>query len=111
MRSTQFTRTALAGVVAFAFASLRRWMTIDNMAKKIASVTTAMTAVDDKTFEWTLSQPVPSLIETLAAAPSRFAIIVRAKDIPEPGKPMLSTIGFGPFRLNTELRVSGARRL
>ena len=109
MQSTQFTRTALAGVVAFAFASLRRWMTIDNMAKKIASVTTAMTAEDDKTFEWTLSQPVPSLIETLAAAPSRFAIIARAKDIPEPGKPMLSTIGSGPFRFNTELRVSGAR--
>ena len=34
---------------------------------------------------------------------------MRAKDIPEPGKPMLSTIGSGPFRFNTELRVSGAR--
>ena len=31
-------------------ASLRRWMTIDAMAKKVAAVTTAMTAVDDKTF-------------------------------------------------------------
>ncbi len=90
-------------------ASLRRWMTIDATAKKIALVTTAMTAVDDKTFEWTLSQPVPGMIETLAAAPSRFAVIVRAKDIPEPGKPMLSTIGSGPFRFNTELRISGAR--
>lgn len=90
-------------------ASLKRWMMIDAMAKKIALVTTAMTAVDDNTFEWTLSHPVPGLIETLAAAPSHFAIIVRAKDIPEPGKPMLSTIGSGPFRFNTELRVSGAR--
>src|SRR4051812_15611726 len=70
-------------------ASLRRWTTIDAMAKKVAAVTTAMSVVDEKTFEWTLSQPVPGLIETLAAAPSHFAIIVRAKDIPEPGKPML----------------------
>ena len=89
--------------------SLRRWMTIDAAGKKIATLTTAMTPVDDKTFEWTLSRPVPSLVDTLAAAPSRFAIIVRAKDIPEAGKAMTSTIGSGPFQFNTELRVSGAR--
>ena len=32
-------------------ASLRRWMTIDAMAKKVAAVTTAITAVDGKTFD------------------------------------------------------------
>ena len=90
-------------------ASLRRWMTIDAMARKAAVVTTAMTAIDDKTFEWTLSQPVPGLLDTLAAAPSHFAVIMRAKDIPEPGKPATSVIGSGPFKFNTELRVSGAR--
>ena len=90
-------------------ASLRRWMTIDAMAKKVAAVTTAMTAVDGKTLEWTLSAPVPGLLDTLAAAPSHFAIIMRARDIPEPGKPATSVIGSGPFRFNTELRVSGAR--
>ena len=74
-------------------ASLRRWMTIDAMARKAAAVTTAMTAIDDKTFEWTLSQPVPGLLGTLAAAPSHFAIIMRAKDIPEPGKPATSVVG------------------
>lgn len=89
--------------------SLRRWMTIDAMAKKIAMVTTAMTAVDDKTFEWTLSTPQPGLIDTLAAAPSHFAIIMRAQDIPPAGKPATSTIGSGPFKFNTELRISGAR--
>ena len=52
---------------------------------------------------------MPSLIEVLAAAPSHFAIIARAKDIPEPGKPMTSVVGSGPFRFNTDLRVSGAR--
>ncbi len=90
-------------------ASLKHWMTIDTAAKKVAAVTTAMTPVDDKTFTWTLSQPVPALIEVLAAAPSHFAIIARAKDIPEPGKPMTSVIGSGPFRFNTALQVSGAR--
>lgn len=90
-------------------ASLRRWMTIDAMARKVAAVTTAMTAVDDKTFEWTLSAPVPGLLDTLAAAPSHFAIIMRAQDIPEPGKAATSVIGSGPFKFNTALRVSGAR--
>ena len=89
--------------------SLKRWMTIDAMAKKVAAVTTAMTAVDDKTFEWTLSAPQPGLIDTLAAAPSHFAIIMRAKDIPEPGKPATSVIGSGPFKFNRELQISGAR--
>ena len=89
--------------------SLKRWMAIDAAAKRVAAVTTAMVPVDGKTFEWTLSRPVPPLVDILAAAPSRFAIIVRAKDIPEPGKPMTSTIGSGPFRFNTDLRVSGAR--
>ena len=90
-------------------ASLRRWMTIDAMARKVAAVTTAMNAVDDKTFEWTLSAPVPALLDTLAAAPSHFAIIMRAQDIPEPGKAATSVIGSGPFKFNTALRVSGAR--
>lgn len=90
-------------------ASLRRWMTIDAMAKKLAAVTTGMTAVDDKTFEWTLSEPQPGMLDTLAAAPSHFAIIMRAQDIPESGKPATSIIGSGPFKFNTALRVSGAR--
>ena len=90
-------------------ASLRRWMTIDAMAKKVAAVTTGMTAVDGKTFEWTLSEPQPGLLDTLAAAPSHFAIVMRAKDIPEPGKPATSVIDSGPFTFNTALRVSGAR--
>ena len=89
--------------------SLKRWMTIDSMAKKVAAVTTAMTAIDDKTFEWTLSAPQPGLIDTLAAAPSHFAIIMRAQDIPEPGKPATSVIGSGPFKFNRELQISGAR--
>jgi peptide/nickel transport system substrate-binding protein len=90
-------------------ASLRRWMTIDATARKIGAVTTGMAAADEKTFEWTLSAPVPALLEALAAVPSRFAAIMRAQDIPEPGKPATSVIGSGPFRFNTALRVSGAR--
>ena len=89
--------------------SLRRWMGIDTSAKRVAAVTTAMTALDDKSFEWRLSQPFPGLLDVLAAAPSRFALVARAKDVPEPGKPMTSTVGSGPFRFNADLRVSGAR--
>jgi hypothetical protein len=34
-----------------------------------------VTAVDDNTFEWELSVPAPGLLDTLAAAPSHFAMI------------------------------------
>lgn len=89
--------------------SLRRWMAIDTIAAKIGAITAEMATVDDRTFEWRLSRPFPNLIAVLAAAPSRFPAIMRAQDIPEPGKPATTTIGSGPFRFNAAERVPGAR--
>ncbi|MFC7738178.1 ABC transporter substrate-binding protein [Roseomonas sp. GCM10028921] len=90
-------------------ASLRRWMTIDATATRIAAVTAGMDAVDDRTFQWTLREPFPAMVSALAAAPSRFAAIMRAADIPERGRPATTLIGSGPFRFNAAARVSGDR--
>lgn len=90
-------------------ASLRRWMTIDAMGARIAAVTSGMSVVDERSLEWNLREPFPALVSVLAAAPSRFAAIMRAADIPERGRPATTLVGSGPFRFNAAQRVSGDR--
>lgn len=90
-------------------ASLRRWMTIDATASRIAAITTGMTALDERSLEWQLREPFPALVTVLAAAPSRFAAIMRAADIPERGRPATTVIGSGPFRFNRAESRSGDR--
>lgn len=97
--------------VADVIASLKRWMAIDATAIKLAPLTASMTEIDSKTLEWRLSKPFPSLVTVLSAVPSRFPAVMRAKDIPEPGKPATTVIGSGPFRYNAIESVAGVRRV
>ena len=62
--------------------SMRRWMQFDLGGGKLEAAMAAMQAVDAATFEIRLTRPFPSMLSTLAAAPARFAAIMRAKDIP-----------------------------
>ena len=90
-------------------ASLRRWMEFDGGGGKLAAVTAAMQAVDGKTFEIRLQRPFPAMLGVLAAAPARFAAVMRAQDIPAERKPVTTGIGSGPFRYIAAERVSGAK--
>ena len=89
--------------------SMQRWMEYDGGGRRLAGDLVAMTAVDAATFTMTLSKPFPSMLATLAAAPSRFAAIMRAKDLTDPRKPVTTAIGSGPFRYVPAERVSGAK--
>ncbi len=89
--------------------SLRRWMDFDGGGSKLLAAMSAMDAVDASTLDIVLKRPFPSMLSTLAAAPSRFAAIMRAKDIAEPRKPVTTAIGSGPFRYVAAERVSGAK--
>ena len=51
-------------------ASMRRWMDFDGGGRKLAADLTSMEAVDDANFTMSLKQPFPSMLSTLAAAPS-----------------------------------------
>ena len=90
-------------------ASLKRWMTFDGAGGKLAAAMTGMTAIDASTFEITLQRPFPAMLSVLAAAPARFAAIMRAQDIPTERKPVTTGIGSGPFRYVPEARISGAK--
>lgn len=90
-------------------ASLRRWMEFDGGGAKLAAAMAAMQAVDDATFEIRLTRPFPAMLGVLAAAPARFAAIMRRADIPTERKPVTTAIGSGPFRYVAEERISGAK--
>ncbi len=90
-------------------ASLRRWMEFDGGGGKLAEATAAMQAIDAATFEIRLKRPFPGMLAVLAAAPSRFAAVMRAGDITGERRPVTSAIGSGPFRYVASGRVSGSR--
>ncbi len=89
--------------------SLKRWMDFDGGGTRLAGAISAMEAVDAATFEIRLKHPFPAMLSTLAAAPSRFAAIMRAQDLTEPRKQISTAIGSGPFRYVAAERVSGAK--
>jgi peptide/nickel transport system substrate-binding protein len=88
--------------------SLRRWMEFDGGGGKLAAATAAMQAIDAATFEIRLKRPFPAMLPVLAAAPSRFAAIMRAQDLTDFRKQITTAIGSGPFRYVPSGRVSGA---
>ena len=89
--------------------SMRRWMDFDGGGRKLADALSAMEAVDATTFRMVLKRPFPAMLATLAAAPSRFAAIMRAGDLADPRKPVTTAVGSGPFRYVASERVSGAK--
>jgi peptide/nickel transport system substrate-binding protein len=88
--------------------SLRRWMEFDGGGSKLSLATAAMQAIDENTLEIRLKHPFPAMLPVLAASPSRFAAIMRAKDLTDFHKQISTAIGSGPFRYVPSGRVSGA---
>lgn len=89
--------------------SLRRWMAFDGGGMRLAAAMARMEAIDAMTLEMRLTRPFPAMLSTLAAAPSRFAAIMRAQDLGEFQKQITTAIGSGPFRYVPSERVSGAK--
>jgi peptide/nickel transport system substrate-binding protein len=92
-------------------ASLRRWMQKDIVGQKVAASMTGMEAVDERTVQIVLKQPVPYLLFALGSAIGQVPFIMRAKDLEglDPTKPLTSENGSGPFRYNKSASVSGDR--
>lgn len=97
--------------IADVLASTRRWMAIDSVGNRVASITESMSQVSPDTVELKLTTPFPSLLFALAAAPARFPAVMRAKDAEANGKPVLdqvsNAIGSGPFRFIPGERNAG----
>jgi peptide/nickel transport system substrate-binding protein len=90
-------------------ASLKRWMQKDIVGQKLAAAVTDADAVDDKTFELKLKHPVPYTLFALGSAIGQVPFIMPAKDLAalDPGKPLTTEGGSGPFRYNPSASVSG----
>lgn len=90
-------------------ASLERWMKRDVVGQKLGSFTAGIDAVNAETFEIRLKRPYPLMLVSLGSAIGQIPIIMRAKDLTgDPGKPVTTSIGSGPFIFDKEARISGA---
>ena len=92
-------------------ASTKRWIALDSVGAKLGAVLDGMAAPDGRTVEFRLHAPFPGMLRALAAAPARFPAVMRAKDIEQDGKPILTqvsnAVGSGPFRFKADERVAG----
>jgi len=71
-------------------ASLKRWMQKDIVGQRLGAITAGTDAIDDKTFEIKLKQPVAYMLFALGSAIGQVPFIMRAKDIEalDPSKPL-----------------------
>ncbi len=90
-------------------ASLKRWMGRDLVGTKLASYGASVEAIDARTFEIRLTKPFPAMLFALGSGVALIPVIMRARDVEaDPGKPVTTAIGSGPFRFNHGARISGA---
>ena len=82
--------------------SIRRWQAQSSQtAKMLASVTTGMTAVDDRKFTIALKEPFPLLPSFLGSPATPLCWIMRRREAEmDPTKAVDQFIGSGPFVLN-----------
>lgn len=91
-------------------ASLKRWGARDAHGRQLAALTEVMTAVDAKTFEWTLKQPYGLMLEALSKTGSNVPAIMpkRIADT-DPAKNITDATGSGPFIFVREEWKPGAK--
>lgn len=82
-----------------AVASIKRWGARDGMGQKLMRVTESIKAVDNKTFELTLSEPYGLVLQSLGKISSNVPFIM-PKRLAEtdPNKQIEEIVGSGPFR-------------
>jgi len=89
--------------------SLKRWMERDLVGQKLAADVVSLDPVDPATFAIKLKKPYPAMLFSLGSGIGQIPVIMRAKDLQgDPGKPVTTAIGSGPFRFNQAARISGA---
>ncbi|RWP30315.1 ABC transporter substrate-binding protein [Mesorhizobium sp.] len=90
-------------------ASIRRWGQVDAGGKLILARAKDISKKDEKTFTFTLNEPLPLLIPLLASTGGYPLAIMREKDASRPAtEQVTSNIGSGPFKFNEALARPGA---
>ena len=81
-----------------AVASIKRWMVRNPFGQKLAAVTQAVAALDDKRLEFRLSQPFPLLTAALASIASCCFVMPERVAATDPFKQITDSTGSGPFK-------------
>src|SRR5260370_13523336 len=80
-------------------ASINRWAAREPMGQMIKAIENELTAVDDRTFRWSLKKPYPTMLLALGkiSAPCCFVIPARLAP-PDPFRQVTEYIGSRPMR-------------
>jgi peptide/nickel transport system substrate-binding protein len=91
-------------------ASLTRWSARDPMGLMLKAIQNELTAVDDKTFKWSLKAPYPKLLYALAKnnSPCSFIMPERIAQT-DPFKQITEYVGSGPMKFAKAEWVPGAK--
>jgi len=91
-------------------ASMQRWGKRDGAGKQLMIYTKSLTAKDDKTFEWVLTEPYGMLIDTLAKTGTSIPFVMREKEaLVDPFQQIQEVVGSGPFRFKRDEWVPGSK--
>ena len=89
--------------------SIKRWWKRDLLGQSLAKVTADLSAPDDKTIVFTLSQPYPRLPATLGKTGANICAIMPARlAATDPNTPVTEIVGSGPFRFVAGERIPGS---
>jgi peptide/nickel transport system substrate-binding protein len=91
-------------------ASINRWSAREPMGQMIKAIEDELTAVDDRTFRWTLKRPYPKLLLALGkiGTPCCFVMPERIAAT-DPFKQISEFVGSGPMRFARNEWVPGAK--
>lgn len=90
--------------------SLRRWMARDVVGSRIGDALSSIEAVDARSFTLVLKRPFALMTYALGSAVGQIPIIMREEEAKtEPGRPVTTTIGSGPFRFVRDQWMAGQR--
>jgi peptide/nickel transport system substrate-binding protein len=93
-----------------AVASIRRWAAREPMGQMIKAVENELTAVDDRTFRWSLREPFPKMLLALGKIATPCCFIMPARiAATDPFKQITEHIGSGPMRFVKSEWLPGAR--
>lgn len=91
-------------------ASLKRWAVRDPMGQMLITIQNELTAVDDKTFRWSLKKPYPKMLLALGKNNSPCAFIMPERIAQtDPFKQITEFVGSGPMKFVRNEWVPGAK--
>jgi peptide/nickel transport system substrate-binding protein len=93
-----------------AVASINRWAAREPMGQMIKAVENELTAVDDRTFRWSLKKPYPKMLLALGKIGTPCCFVMPARiAATDPFKQIDEYVGSGPMRFARDEWVPGAK--